>query len=318
MRRQLTTLVITAGLVGLVFQQAPGRDLKKRLTPTNLAALNTPADEDDPHAYVSPSGRVSLLYYTSKAPGHFTLFVARPDGRGGWAPGKPVDGPDSETDNRSPCLTADGHDLYFACRLVVRDPNRDTQPPDNYDLVHAIRLTRPSEFTAPTPVQAVCTEKDEQDPWIAADGQELYFSRKTAEGWRVLVARRQGRAGAFGAPKPVAELPAGFRHATLSSDGRTMFLQGPLPGGRWGIFRCKRSHGLHGWSRWSQPAALEGLNSPPEEAPQGETSPCLSRDDRRLYFASDRKGGKGGRDLWVVNAPGLIAGILEAKGSSSQ
>ena len=36
------------------------------------------------------------------------------------------------------------------------------------------------------------------------------------------------------------------------------------------------------------------------EAPTGDTSPCLSRTGSLLYFSSDRPGGKGGRDLWVI------------------
>jgi hypothetical protein len=50
---------------------------------------------------------------------------------------------------------------------------------------------------------------------------------------------------------------------------------------------------------WSKPEALDSLNSP--AAPTGDTSPCLTADGAKLYFASDRPGGKGGRDLWVID-----------------
>jgi hypothetical protein len=33
---------------------------------------------------------------------------------------------------------------------------------------------------------------------------------------------------------------------------------------------------------------------------RGDMSPCLNSDGTRLYFASDRPGGKGGLDLWSV------------------
>jgi hypothetical protein len=36
------------------------------------------------------------------------------------------------------------------------------------------------------------------------------------------------------------------------------------------------------------------------DRPSGDRSPCLSRDGAMLYFASDRPGGKGGLDLWVI------------------
>ena len=44
--------------------------------------------------------------------------------------------------------------------------------------------------------------------------------------------------------------------------------------------------------------ALERLNHP--DAPTGDTSPSVSHDGTKLYFSSDRPGGKGGRDLWVI------------------
>jgi hypothetical protein len=76
-----------------------------------------------------------------------------------------------------------------------------------------------------------------------------------------------------------------------------------LEKGRWGLFRCTRTD-VRG--PWREPEPLDDLNSP--EAPTGDFCPCLSRDDTRLYFASDRPGGKGGRDLWMLNDPRRIRG----------
>jgi hypothetical protein len=72
-----------------------------------------------------------------------------------------------------------------------------------------------------------------------------------------------------------------------------MYLQGRLPGDRWGIFRS--SLGRDGWSR---PEAVSALNNP--DGLTGDRSPSLSRDGVILYFASDRPGGKGGLDIWWV------------------
>src|SRR5205085_1364953 len=121
----------------------------------------------------------------------------------------------------------------------------------------------------------------------------LYFSRKTKEGWRVLVANRPGGTGVFGEPK-VIDLPDNFHHVTLTPDGKTMYLQGPLERGRWGLFRTLRT----AMGNWGTPEPLEDVNDP--EAPSGDKSPSLSRDGSMLYFSSDRPGGKGGFDLWVV------------------
>ena len=79
-----------------------------------------------------------------------------------------------------------------------------------------------------------------------------------------------------------------------------MYLQGPLEKGRWGLFHSSRASAK---SDWTTPEPLEDLNC--EEAPTGDKSPCLSRDGSLLYFASDRPGGKGGLDLWVVQTSQL-------------
>jgi hypothetical protein len=294
---RVAVVLLASALLGFPLAPAPGQ-APSPLKPYNLAPLNTPQDEDDPHV----SADLRRLYYASNAGGRFTLLVAeRRTPTQPWPAGRPLTGPAGEGDDRCPFLTADGHDLYFATRFVVKDPNKDLKPvPDNFDVVHAIKLNKAHEFTGPTPVQAVCTPADEMFPWVSADGRELYFSRKTADGWRVLIARRPGKTGAFTDPKLIAELPAGFHHTTLSRDGRTMYLQGPLDKGRWGLFRCTRA-GPTG--AWSKPEPLDNLNSP--EAPTGDGSPCLSYDGTKLYFASDRPGGKGGRDLWVIDTVNL-------------
>ena len=117
---------------------------------------------------------------------------------------------------------------------------------------------------------------------------------------RVFVASRKDVTGGAGFEDPVLikELPADFHHATLTPDGKVMYLQGPLDKGRWGLFRST-------WDgkAWGKPEELTDLNHP--EGPTGDKSPSLSRDGMLLYFASDRPEGKGGLDLWVVQTAQL-------------
>lgn len=72
-----------------------------------------------------------------------------------------------------------------------------------------------------------------------------------------------------------------------------MYLQGSLENDRWGLFVSTKLG-----ATWKRPEPLELLNS--LDAPTGDCSPSLSPDGMVLYFASDRPGGQGGLDLWVV------------------
>jgi hypothetical protein len=291
MHKALVALPVVLGLA-LPGLTAPGSPLvaadTNKVTPVNLP-VNTSADEDDPH--VAPDGRT--LYWTHiGADGKEDLYcVKRRSLSQPWpARGAPVEGYiRTETDDRSLFQTG-GRDFHYLFYATKKDKKSK-----NYDIYVAQRLDEGKVWSAPTPVQAVCTEEDELHPWLTSDGRALYFSRKTEDGWRVFVARRprpSGPAG-WGTPVLVKDVPPKFHHATLTPDGRTMYLQGPAGMGRWGLFTST-------WTgkNWSKPEPLDALNS--TEGKTGDRSPNLSRDGRFLYFASDRKGGKGGLDLYVV------------------
>jgi hypothetical protein len=179
--------------------------------------------------------------------------------------------------------------LYYATRK-----DKDT---DNFDIYVAVKDDAKKEFVAPAPINRVDTAADEMHPWLANKGRELWFSRKTKDGWRVYVAKRSETTGGqgFDEPTPVANLPANFCHATLTGDGNTMYLQGPLEAGkpRLGLFVAFKT--AKGWGR---PQALTMLNHPQGE--RGSCSPSLSLGGDTLYFASDRPDSKGGLDIWSV------------------
>jgi hypothetical protein len=262
-------------------------DEGKRATPINLP-INTKSDEDDP--YVSSSGLV--LFYASNAKGKFDIMLAKRRSLiAAWVKGQLLeDYVRTEVDDCSVCLTRDGaypQYLYFATKK-----DKETK---NFDIYVAVKQTRTGSFTEPTPVHAVDSEADEMHPWLTADGKQLYFSRKTKDGWRVYVCKRAQATGAqgFEDPELVKELSPNFHHVSLTRDGKTMYLQGPLDRGRVGLFTSTK-----GAKGWSEPVALSMLND--RDAPKGDCSPAVSSDGNTLYFASDRTGGKGGFDIWSV------------------
>jgi outer membrane protein OmpA-like peptidoglycan-associated protein len=146
------------------------------------------------------------------------------------------------------------------------------------------------------------TPDPELYPSITADTQTFYFTRRvggvnddfycavpdSCGGW--FTARNMGR--------PL-NTPDHESAQFISADGHYLFFT-----------RCgNRSE--NGWDRgdcdlfmayrtaddslWSVPQSFGGtINSPAYEG-----MPCLSADNRELYFVSDRPGGYGGTDIWV-------------------
>jgi WD40-like Beta Propeller Repeat len=279
------TCVVALAALALAVPAGRSADGPKALQPVNLA-VNTAADEDDPF----PASNGLALYFTSNAKGKFDILVARRRAPGAaWGKGELLeDYVKTPVDDRGVFVTRERafpQYLYYATRK-----DREQK---NFDIYVAVKQGPGKAFAEPTPLNTVNTAADEMSPWLVA-GKELYFSRKTKEGWRVFVARRAAATGAagFGEPALVEDLPPDFHHAALTPDGRTMYLQGPLDKGRVGLFVSTKAG--RGWGR---PEPLEGLNHP--EA-RSDGSPALSADGSLLYFASDRPGGKGGLDVWAV------------------
>jgi hypothetical protein len=287
--KRLLAILCGASLLGLglaVVNAAETKADTKGPRPINLEKLNTKADEDDP--FLSSN---TVLYYSSNAGGKFDIYASRRNGSSAaWPAGKVLEDVQTKVNDRSVCLTPEGAYPQYLFFATQKDKEIN-----NFDIYVAVRQFAGKDFTSPTPINPIATADDEMHPWLASGGKQLYFSRKTKEGWRVFVTSRTQATGAagFGEPKQI-DLPADFHHATLTPDGKTMYLQGPLEKGRWGLFRSTAM--VKGG--WSKPEPLDELNN--EEGPTGDRSPSLSRDGTLLYFASDRPGGKGGLDLWYV------------------
>lgn len=247
----------------------------------NLDKVNTAADEDDPFV---TSNSLMLLYASNKN-GSYDIWLSKRTGAGLPFPaGKPFL-VSQEDDERSPfVLPAQVFNLYYAVNHVPDEKLKDLR---NFDIV------RRSGEMAPLPLLQISEREDEMHPWLTTAAKEFYFSRKLKEGWALFVA-----SGPVPGPPKEVGLPPGFCRASLNVTGLTMYLQGPLDDERTGIFRSKRARV---GAPWSKPAHLQALDHP--EAKRGALSPCVRGD--RLYFASDRPGGKGGMDLYWVEASKL-------------
>jgi hypothetical protein len=273
-----TTLLLALG-VAVVWTVAPAT-AQEAARPVNVDKINTAADEDNP--FVASTSL--LLLYASNAAGTWDIMysdkssLAKP-----WSAGKPYAGfAGKDVNECSPFIWRDR--FFFATDWIPDEKLKDLK---NYDLKQKYRQS------APLILPGISEKEDEKHPWITSLGKEFYFSRKTKEGWTLLVAKGP-EPGPIGEPRPVGFEP-GFHHATLSASGLTMYVQGPVEKNRVGLYRSKRARA---GAAWSKPEPLSSLTN--GEAPRGDMSPCLSADGNRLYFASDRPGGKGGLDVWYV------------------
>lgn len=280
-------LMLGFGLVTLGLRAGSAAD-EGALKPVNIANVNTDRDEDDPH--VGPSGLV--LFYASVTKEKSGILVSRRSRTTfPWSPGK-EEFPElnGHADYRSVFLTADGRYPQLLYYATNKDPEKGEKG-SNFDIYFLIKEGPRADFTSESAMPAVDTQEDELDPWMTLDGR-FFFSRHDKDGWHVYVTTRPRTGGQFTEPVQV-QLPVGFRHATLTPDGKTIYLQGPLAKDRLGLFRTTFVEG-----KWTDPEQLTALNN--ADGPTGDRSPCLNRDGTMLYFSSDRPGGKGGLDLWVI------------------
>jgi hypothetical protein len=263
------------------FHAEGGETLAKAV---NLEKLNTAGDEEDPCA--TPDGL--SLFFARKGKKDYDIFrSSRASASAAFGAGKAFIF-DRDGDVRCPCYFQGK--LYFVTNEV---PDKKFADLKNFDIKWQVGTQ------APLPVLGdVSTKADEMYPWVAAGGKELYFSRKTGDGWKLFVANGP-MPGPIGKSKEVG-FPAGFHRATLFGAGFTMYLQGPLEDGKIGIFKSRRDKV---GAVWSKPEPVKALNHP--DSTKGDMQPALSADGARLYFVSDRPGGKGGLDIWYVTTSQL-------------
>jgi hypothetical protein len=257
----------------------------KELKVTNIEKLNTSADEDDP--CLAPTGLA--FYFTQKSKGGGEIMVATRK-----AKDQPLANPKSieelnGSDTTSPFpmpREADGSEyIFFATKGEA----------NNFDIYFTRRLrpTEPFQRIAKAPVHQVCTPEDEAHPCVSPDSKEMYFSRKTKDGWRV--GHATGAVPRSFEKVELLDFEPGFCHATVTKDGTLMILQGPVEESKLGLFVCKRGSKS---APWGKPQPIAALNA--KDSTKGDCSPSLSPDGTFLYFASDRPGGKGGLDLYYV------------------
>jgi outer membrane protein OmpA-like peptidoglycan-associated protein/tetratricopeptide (TPR) repeat protein len=130
-------------------------------------------------------------------------------------------------------------------------------------------------------------------PTLTADGQVLIYT--AFKGGQEDFYRSEKVNGEWQPGKPIEAVntPNNEGAQSISADGKFLIFTA-----------CHRRDGLGGCDlffaelkngKWT---AVRNLGAP-VNTPGWESQPSLSSDGKTLYFCSDRKGGKGGKDIWV-------------------
>ena len=217
MSRLLLFIVLCVSVVSWQPDSFAGGPLKV----TALGKINTDKDETDPFL---ASDNKTLLFATDRD-GTWDVYASkRNPSRLQWNDSDPLSTNTKDADERSP-LFQPGKYVYFSSNRVPDPAFKDLK---NFDIYQQ------SGPRAPSAMLRVSTGADEMYPWVASKEKEFYFNRKTDDGFRLFVSKGPAL-GPADEGTLVKEIPAGFVHPTITPDGKTMYLQGPLEGGKTGI-----------------------------------------------------------------------------------
>lgn len=142
---------------------------------------------------------------------------------------------------------------------------------------------------------SINTPMPESLPSITADGNTLVFTRIVNRQEDFYLSRKLPD-GVWSKAQPMTDINTPFNEGaqSISADGRTLVFNAcNLPEGL-GSCDLYISYFING--RWSRPNNL----GDPVNSKYLERQPTLSADGKVIIFSSDRPGGYGGRDLWLV------------------
>ncbi|HSH64988.1 MAG TPA: OmpA family protein [Bacteroidia bacterium] len=180
-----------------------------------------------------------------------------------------------------------------------------------YAKLYAEIFNHPVPFD-PNPVQGISTEKDEYLPIISADDEQMLFTRRqpyvnkdlgyTPEDNEIEVFSYSKRNPATGLFEKGKRMPYPFNKngseggATMSIDNHHIYFTVCKQEGGSGMVNCDIYYSDNINGEWTEAKKVEGINDPE----RWDSQPSIASDGKTLYFASDRKGGRGGVDLYFA------------------
>jgi outer membrane protein OmpA-like peptidoglycan-associated protein/tetratricopeptide (TPR) repeat protein len=222
-----------------------------------------------------------------------------------WTKSDPLGRPINTNFNEgAPCLSPDGQILIFTACEVFGNYGGGRNGYGSCDLffsrIFGRKWTDPINMGPP-----VNTKSWETQPSYSSDGRTLYFIRGTAgksgrKSQYIYMSELDGE-GKWKEPLKLNEkinVPGSIQESVfIHPDNQTLYFSSDGPPGMGGqdIFMSKRDKN----GEWGEPENL----GYPINTEKDENSFMVSGDGRTAYFASDRKGGYGGLDLYSFDLP---------------
>ncbi len=166
-------------------------------------------------------------------------------------------------------------------------------------------IKNPVDFKPVNLGSDINSKEDDTMPYLTADDQTLLFVSRRSSSTGGYSRMLKGYPEDFYISKKVNGVwqPAEnlgepintFRNEggpCLTQDGRTLYFT--VCNKEDGLGNCDLYRSVWVEKNWSEPENL----GPNVNSEAWDSQPCLSPDGRILYFASNRKGGKGGSDIW--------------------
>jgi outer membrane protein OmpA-like peptidoglycan-associated protein len=176
--------------------------------------------------------------------------------------------------------------------------------------IGAVKLLKhPVPFTSINLGENINSDDDEYWPSITVDGKTMIFTRLVGANKSTVrhsLAQEDFYTSYFENDRwqpcqPLSSINTDYNEGaqTISSDGKLLFFTACTRNDGYGSCDIYFSRNKSG--NWSVPKNA----GPPVNTPAWESQPSISANGEYLYFVSNRKGGKGGMDIWKCKLIGF-------------